>query len=147
MQERLCERIGEAIRSREIPQIKAVIAEAEELKTQVLTPCIPKEVIQQAEEALRREILDSARSAILDAIQRCSGVATLRRDSNVDPQLGAFDAKAALRERRRSQANFEAALEAVGVDSRPNSSQETQHPRASGLGKRRTSAMTGGQQL
>lgn len=147
MQEHLCERIGEAIRSREITQIKAMIAEAEEVKAQVLTPCIPTEVIQQAEEALRREILDAARSMILDAIQRCSGVATLRRDSNVDPQLGAFDAKAALRERRRSQANFEAALEAVGVESRPNSSQEAQHPRASGLGKRRTSAMTGGQQL
>jgi len=147
MQERLCERIGEAIQSREIQQIKAMLAEAEEIKTQVLTPCIPQEVIQQAEEALRREILDAARSMILDAIQRCSSVATLRRDSNVDPQLGAFDAKAALRERRRSQANFEAALEAVGVESRPNSSQEAQHPRASGLGKRRTSAMTGGQQL
>lgn len=43
----------------------------------------------------------TASAVAVHQIQRCSGVATLRRDSNVDPQLGAFDAKAALRERRR----------------------------------------------
>lgn len=145
-QEALCERIERAIQSREIPQIKAVLTEAEELLQRVLTPCIPKERIEEAEKALRVEILEAARSMVQDAVKRCSGQAALRRDSNA-PEAAAFDPKAALRERRRSQANFEAALEAVGVESRPGSSQEPVNPRASGLGKRRTSALGGGQQL
>lgn len=149
MQEGLCERIEGAIQSREILQIKGVLTEAEELSQRVLTPCIPKERIEEAEKALRVEILEAARSMVQDAVKRCSGQAALRRDSKEGEAAAAFDPKAALRERRRSQANFEAALEAVGVESRPGSSQgqEHQNPRASGLGKRRTSALGGGQPL
>eukprot|EP00435_Cladocopium_sp_Y103_P069947 s191_g34.t1 len=136
--------IERAIQSREIPQIKAVLTEAEELSQKVLTPCIPRERIEDAEKALRVEILEAARSMVQDAVKRCSGQAALRRDSKEAEATAAFDPKAALRERRRRRP---AALEAVGVESRPGSSGEQQNSRASGLGKRRTSALGGGQQL
>lgn len=106
--------------------------------------------MQRSRDVIRMEVGDpDFETPSHITVKRCSGQAALRRDSKEGEAAAAFDPKAALRERRRSQANFEAALEAVGVESRPGSSQgqEHQNPRASGLGKRRTSALGGGQPL
>ncbi|CAK8995029.1 unnamed protein product [Durusdinium trenchii] len=73
-QEALCQRISEAIQGGEIVQIKAMIAEAEEVRQRVLTPCVPPELIQDAEKALKHEIESAAQSMLMEAATGLSEV-------------------------------------------------------------------------
>ncbi|CAJ1396824.1 unnamed protein product [Effrenium voratum] len=148
-QEASCESLSEAIKGREIVSLQVAIKAAKALAQQVLTNCIPPELVADAEKELKKEIEQSARDMLLDSIKRCNGamkvIEAVAGDSNEQPAL---NAKAALQQRRRSQANFEAALQAIGIDSRPNSREaQTQQAgrRTSGLGKRRMSALHNGQ--
>lgn len=142
-------RLSTAIEAGEIVELQAAIRDARALIQKVLTPCVAEELIQDAEKALRKEIEQAARDMLYDSIKRCSGAAAVSRSKDLPEEGGEqLNAKSALRQRRRSQANFEAALQAIGVDvgSRPGSrdAPPAAGRRASGLGKRRMSAMYGG---
>mmetsp|Transcript_43865 Transcript_43865/g.102472 ORF Transcript_43865/g.102472 Transcript_43865/m.102472 type:complete len:897 (-) Transcript_43865:142-2832(-) len=138
-------RLEEAIAAGEIAELQAVIKDAKALVREVLTPCIPEGLIERSEKALRSEIEKAAQDMLFDSIKRCSKEAGISRSKDVPEENEPVNPKAALQQRRRSQANFEAALQAVGVEvsSRPGSREATsmQGRRTSGLGKRRMSAM------